>query len=110
MKAPASIRAQCGSRRTSHFERADRVSSFGLLTERAMPDFRMRTSYGKDVRDHVRTSKDKSAIFYNEIRSVICAWLSRFVPVAALSRRKHGFDPRWARQSFQIVKATIRRR
>src|ERR1700722_4836695 len=39
MKAPASIRAQCGSRRTSHLERAERVSSLAFLTERAMAGF-----------------------------------------------------------------------
>jgi hypothetical protein len=40
---------------------------------------------------------------YNIFNSLHCSRLSVAVRVIPLSRRKHGFDPRWARQSNQTL-------
>ena len=49
------------------------------------------------VGEHGRTSKDKYPRFISHDSAVARSHLSAIVPVMPLSRRKHGFESRWAR-------------
>ncbi len=76
MKAPASIRDECGSRRTSHLLRADRVSSFGVSHQAGHVNFRMENRTEKmyvNNRVHARTNSAVSvASVGNQLCAVVC--------------------------------------
>jgi hypothetical protein len=105
MAQPFDRTCQCGSRRTSHFRRPVRVSSLAFRAVRAI-NISVRKLYGKDVAGRLETVKDININVIKANSHDNRPEASANNRVDPLSRRKHGFESRWARQRFQCFRAT----